>query len=72
MSHAFIREGDELSLAEIPPTVPALINFLTHENNGVRVYEKHVQTENSKRVHVMSNGLSYTKDEHGRWTILEA
>ena len=40
MSHAFMREGDELSLNEVAPTLTALLLFLTKGNNGVRVYEK--------------------------------
>jgi len=71
MSQAFVREGDEQSLSEISPTLPALINFLTRDNNGVRVYEKKVLNVNGQSVHEMSNGLRYAKDESGRWTIVE-
>ena len=69
MSQAFIREGDEQSLEDIPPTLPALIRFLTQENNGIRVYEEALRIENGKEVYEMSNGLSYTKGENGRWMI---
>ncbi|MBN8649913.1 MAG: hypothetical protein J0L67_00695 [Cytophagales bacterium] len=71
MSQAFVREGDEQSLSEISPTLPALINFLTRDNNGVRVYEKKALNVNGQPVHEMSNGLRYAKDENGRWTIVE-
>ncbi|MBA4057703.1 MAG: hypothetical protein C0490_23515 [Marivirga sp.] len=70
MSQAFVREGDEQSLAEITPTLNSLLRFLTGENNGVRVYEKKQYQVEDRIVHVMSNGLSYTKDNTGRWTIL--
>lgn len=40
MSHAFMREGEDQWLPDVPPTIQALILFLTRENNGVRVYEK--------------------------------
>ena len=40
MSHAFVKEEDDQWLHEIPGTITALINHLTKENNGVRVYEK--------------------------------
>jgi hypothetical protein len=72
MSRAFIREGDDQWLNEIPPTMPALISFLTRENNGITVYEqKKITDANGRReVHVMSNGLSYTKDAQGRWQVL--
>lgn len=71
MSQAFVREGDEQSLSEISPTLPALINFLTRDNNGVRVYEKKALNVNGQPVHEMSNGLRYAKDENGRWSVLE-
>lgn len=71
MSQAFIREGDEQSLSDIPPTVSALINFLTRENKGVRGYEKKLIDVNGTFVHEMSNGLRYGKDEEGRWVVVE-
>jgi hypothetical protein len=40
MSQAFVKEEDEQWLHDIPGTMPALINYLTKENNGIRVYEK--------------------------------
>ena len=71
MSQAFVREGDEQSLSEISPTLLALINFLTRDNNGVRVYEKKVLNLNGQPVHEMSNGVRYAKDENGRWSVVE-
>ena len=71
MSQAFVREGDYQGLSDISPPLPALINFLTRENNGVRVYEKKSNQVGDKQVHEMSNGLSYTKDEKGRWSVVE-
>jgi hypothetical protein len=69
MSQAFVRESDDQWLNEVPPTVHALINFLTRENNGIRVYEQRTFIGNDGReVHVMSNGLSYAKNEKGEWT----
>jgi hypothetical protein len=69
MSHAFVKEEDDQWLHEIPGTLTALINYLTRENNGVRVYEKKVLIKNDIEVHEMSNGLSYSKDAHGKWQI---
>lgn len=67
MSQAFVREGDDQWLSDIPPTMNALINFLTRENNGVRVYEKEVTTDANKReIFKMSNGLSYVREDN-RW-----
>jgi hypothetical protein len=71
MSSAFVREHDDQWLEDVSPTVPALINFLTRENNGIRVYEQKIFTDiEGREIHVMSNGLSYVKDVNGKWQIL--
>ena len=71
MSQAFVKESEEQWLHDIPPTMQALINYLTRENNGIRVYEqKTLPGSNGKEVHVMSNGLSYSTDEDSRWYIV--
>ena len=71
MSQAFVRESDEQWLHEVQPTLNALIVYLTRENNNVRVYEqKCFMDKEGKEVHVMSNGLSYAKDEEGKWFIV--
>lgn len=73
MSHAFVREGDEQWLHDIDPTLNALINYLTKENNGIRVYEKSGRTDpkTQKQVHEMSNGLSYTVGTDGKWEVTD-
>lgn len=72
MSQAFVKEEDGQWLHEIQPTMQALLLYLTRENNGVRVYEQrsYFAEKDQREVHVMSNGLSYTKDEEGKWCIL--
>ena len=72
MSQAFVKESEEQWLHDIDPTLNALIVYLTRENNGIRVYEqkKVVRPKEGKEVHIMSNGLSYAKDENGRWEIV--
>jgi hypothetical protein len=72
MSQAFVKESDEQSLHDILPTMNALIVYLTRENNGIRVYEKEnfIDQKTGKQVNVMSNGLSYSKDEEGRWFVV--
>jgi len=72
MSQAFVREGDEQSLSEIAPTLPALVSLLTYENGGIRVYEKsrYVQPDGREAI-VMSNGLSYRKNGDGRWEVIQ-
>ena len=70
MSQAFVREGEDQWLPDVPPTLNALIVFLTRENGGIRVYEKK-NSENDKGIiiHTMSNGLSYFKDKKGVWQV---
>ena len=72
MSQAFIRENDEMLLQDVSPSIKALVIYLTRENNGIRVYEKHLvkDSENNREVHVMSNGLSYSKDENSKWYVI--
>ena len=71
MSQAFVKESEEQWLHDVSPSLPALIVYLTRENNGVRVYEKKqsVDGKTGKEVFEMSNGFSYTKDKEGRWEI---
>ena len=71
MSQAFVRESDEQWLHDVTPTLNALIVFLTRENNGIRVYEKkqYNDPKTGKEVYEMSNGLTYTKDNDGRWMV---
>ena len=73
MSSAFVKESDEQWLGDIPPTLPALINYLTRENNGIRVYERSVHTDakTGKPVHEMSNSMSYSVDNDKRWFIID-
>jgi hypothetical protein len=71
MSSAFVREHDDQWLEDVSPTVNALTNFLTRENNGVRVYEQKTVTDSKGReIHTMSNGLSYCKDQNGKWQVV--
>ncbi len=72
MSQAFVKENDELLLGDVPPSITALIIYLTRMNNGVRVYEKHRvrDPENNREVHVMSNGCSYARDENEKWYLI--
>lgn len=72
MSQAFVKEPDEQWLHEIQPTVHALIVYLSRQNNGIRVYEKSKSTydKTGRSVYDMSNGLSYTHNEDGKWMIV--
>lgn len=69
MSQAFVKEEDYQWLHDIPGTVSALVNYLTRENNGIRVYEKRKLIKDGREVYEMSNGLSYSKDADGKWQI---
>jgi hypothetical protein len=71
MSQAFVKENEEQWLHEIDPTFTALVNYLTRENNGIRVYEQRTSlSKDGKNVHHMSNGLAYVVDNDGRWSVL--
>jgi hypothetical protein len=50
-----------------------LILYLTRENNGIRVYQKnnHYSDKHEREVHLMSNGLTYAKDDTGKWYVAE-
>ncbi len=72
MSSAFVKESEEQWLHEIQPTMNALINYLSRENNGIRVYEKKVYSDakTGKAIHEMSNGLSYSTDKDSKWFVV--
>ena len=73
MSQAFVKEGDSEWLSDVAPTISALVLHLTRENNGIRVYEKrtYYSDKYKREVHLMSNGLTYAKDDSGKWYIAE-
>lgn len=72
MSQAFVRESDDQWLNEVPPTLPALINYLTRENGGIRVYERrNFFDADGRQVYEMSNGMLYAKTEKGEWQIVQ-
>lgn len=72
MSPAFVRESEE-QWQEVGPSLSALLIYLTRENNGIRVYEKsnHFSRKYDRDVYLMSNGFTYTKDDEGKWYIVE-
>ncbi len=72
MSQAFVKESEEQWLHEVPPTLNALIVYLSRENNGIRVYEQknYVDSKTGKNVYVMSNGLFYSTDKESKWFIV--
>ena len=72
MSQAFVKESEEQWLHEVPPTLNALIVYLTRENNGIRVYEQKsfIDAKSGKEIHVMSNGLSYATDNESKWYVV--
>jgi hypothetical protein len=72
MSQAFVRESDDMWLSDVSPSMNALIAFLTRENNGIRVNEISTTINpDGREIHKMSNGLSYSKDENGRWVVVD-
>ena len=73
MSQAFIKESDGEWLHDILPTMTALLQYLSRENNGIRVYkrENYINPADGKTVHKMSNGFSYSIDANSKWYMLE-
>ena len=73
MSQAFVKESEDEWLHDVPPTLSALVQYLTRENNGIRVYEKSnvYNKKHGREVHLMSNGMAYAKDDNGKWYIAE-
>lgn len=68
MSQAFVKEDDEQWLHDISPTMPALVNYLTRQNNGIRVYSlKSSISAKGNELHHMSNGLNYYVNDKGQW-----
>lgn len=72
MSQAFVKEEDAQWLQDLQPTMNALINYLTNENNGIWVYEQknYFHPKEKREAHLMSNGLAYAKDDEGKWYII--
>lgn len=72
MSHAFVKEGDDMWLHEISPTMDALIHYLTRENGGLPITEKEhfFSEEQQTEVHRMSDGFSYLVKEN-KWVCLD-
>lgn len=72
MSRAFMKESDDQWLHDVAPTVNALLLHLTRENNGIRVVEeKRFIDAQGREVYAMSNGLSYLKDDDGKWRVAD-
>lgn len=70
MSQAFVKEQDDQWLHEVPPTLNALIHFLTRENNSVRVTQVATHVHNGIEIVEMSNGLQYQKDSDNKWQVV--
>lgn len=70
MSQAFVKEEDDQWLHDVAGTMAALVNYLSRENNGIRVYNKRTFIQNGREVFEMSNGLRYARDANGKWEIV--
>lgn len=72
MSSAFVKESsDQQWLHEVDGTVAALKIYLTRET-GTRVFEQksYMDPKLKRETHLMSNGLSYSLDEEGKWFVV--
>jgi hypothetical protein len=72
MSSAFVKEGDDMWLHDIAPTMQALKNYLTRENGGLPVTEKECFFDKARNteVHKMSDGFSYAIRDN-KWVNLD-
>ena len=71
MSSAFVKEGEEMWLRDISPTMDALINYLSREN-GIRITERKEYFNDKLKtiVHKMSDGFEYIIREN-KWVELD-
>jgi hypothetical protein len=71
MSSAFVKEGEEMWLRDIAPTMDALINYLSREN-GLRIEERknYYSEELKTEVHKMSDGFEYIIHDN-KWVELD-
>jgi len=72
MSSAFVKEGDDMWLHDIAPTMAALANYLKQENSGLPISEKETYFDKDKQiqVHKMSDGFSYFIKDN-KWIALD-
>ncbi|MCW3076696.1 MAG: hypothetical protein JWO32_1305 [Bacteroidetes bacterium] len=72
MSSAFVKDTDDLWLRDIAPTMDALIDYLTHENGGLRITEKknYYNEKVKTEVFKMSNGFEYMIKDN-KWVELD-
>jgi hypothetical protein len=72
MSSAFVKEGDDMWLHEIAPTMQALVNYLTRENGGLPVTEKehYFSKDLNTEVYRMSDGFSYAIRDN-KWVNID-
>lgn len=72
MSSAFVKEGDDMWLHDIAPTLDALINYLTRENGGLPIIEKETffDKEKQSQIHKMSDGFSYAIKDN-KWVSID-
>ncbi|MDB5126518.1 hypothetical protein [Mucilaginibacter sp.] len=72
MSSAFVKEGENQWLHEIGPSMNALLVYLQRENGGLRIYERknYYNATEGRDVYQMSDGLSYAKNDEGKWYIV--
>jgi len=72
MSSAFLKEGESCQLKDVAPNFGALLFFLRMENGGtvIRELKNYYSEKHGRDVYEMSDGLTYTLDDEGRWMII--
>jgi hypothetical protein len=72
MSSALVKEKGEKWLHDVEPSFKALLQFLRKENNGKNIHEvkNYYSIKYGRDVYEMSDGLTYSKNDHGNWCII--
>ena len=72
MGSAIVKNNDAKWLYEVGPSFKALLQFLRKENNGINIHEvkNYYSIKYSRDVYEMSDGLVYSKNNQGKWCII--
>ena len=67
-----VKENADEWLQYVDPSLNALIAYLSRLNDGIPVREHSSFTdEHGRKILVMSNGCSYTKNAQSKWAFVQ-
>ena len=67
-----VKQRHDEWLQYLNTAVSSLTAYLTRQNDGITVTEVEQYTDaQGNRIHVMSNGFSYVKNEQGKWSVVK-